>query len=178
MGLARQAQDARRGRCGYIDDDEQRRDCPQPPCTQGFRRRRGICCVGAPRQCTALHASRRLASTPASLGTRSIVLLPQAASPHFSHAQIVYNLGHFHAAEAQSTMSTALRSIGLLDILFKYACGSLNRAPCIHSPLHLLATKPCEKCGLDISVKVRAQRRYFYCPTGMQMERRCWIVKK
>jgi len=31
----------------------------------------------------------------------------------------------------------------------KYACGVLNRAPCIHSPLDHLATKPCEKCGLN-----------------------------
>ena len=51
-------------------------------------------------------------------------------------------------AEAQSTMSTALRSLRLLDVLFKYACGVFGRAPCIHGTLHLLATKPREKCGL------------------------------
>ena len=46
-------------------------------------------------------------------------------------------------------MSTALRSLRLLDALFKYACGVFGRAPCIHGPLHRLATKPCEKCGLE-----------------------------
>jgi hypothetical protein len=54
-------------------------------------------------------------------------------------------------AAAQRTMSTALCSLRLLDILFKYACGVFSRAPCIHGPLHRLATKPCEKCGLTSS---------------------------
>ena len=45
-------------------------------------------------------------------------------------------------------MSTALRSLRLLDVLFKYACGVFGRAPCIHGTLHLLAKKPREKCGL------------------------------
>jgi len=30
----------------------------------------------------------------------------------------------------------------------KYASGALGRKPCIHIRLHLLATNPCEKCGL------------------------------
>ena len=45
-----QDQGARRRRCGDIVDDEQRRDwlgrCADPD-PKGFRRRRGICCVGA-----------------------------------------------------------------------------------------------------------------------------------
>jgi len=45
-------------------------------------------------------------------------------------------------------MSTALRSLGLLDVLSKYACGALGSAPCIHARLRRLATKPGEKCGL------------------------------
>lgn len=50
-------------------------------------------------------------------------------------------------AESQRTMSTALRSLNLLDVLFKYACRVFGPAPCIHGPLHLLATKPSEKRG-------------------------------
>ncbi|MEJ2111118.1 MAG: hypothetical protein P8Z37_14645, partial [Acidobacteriota bacterium] len=59
------------------------------------------------------------------------------------------------------------RSIGLLDILFQYACGSLNRAPCIHSPLHLLATKPCEKYGLDV--------KFFFPRAVMRSYANFWI---
>jgi hypothetical protein len=40
----------------------------------------------------------------------------------------------------------------------EYACGALSRAgwkapdaPCIHARLRRLATKPCEKCGLEFS---------------------------
>jgi len=33
----------------------------------------------------------------------------------------------------------------------EYVCGALNRAPCIHGPLHRLATKPCKKCGLTLA---------------------------
>ena len=32
----------------------------------------------------------------------------------------------------------------------KYASGVLGRKPCIHIRLHLLATNPCEKCGLIV----------------------------
>jgi len=35
----------------------------------------------------------------------------------------------------------------------KYACGGLNRAPCIHGPLHRLAAEPCEKSGLKLPPK-------------------------
>jgi hypothetical protein len=51
-------------------------------------------------------------------------------------------------AEADTGMSTALRSVGPLDVVHDYACAGLGRAPCIHARLRLLATKPCEKCGL------------------------------
>ena len=43
-------------------------------------------------------------------------------------------------AAAQRTMSTTLHSLRLLDVLFKYACGVFGRVPCIHGPLHRLAT--------------------------------------
>ncbi len=33
----------------------------------------------------------------------------------------------------------------------KYASGALSHAPGIHARLHRLATKPGEKCGLEIS---------------------------
>jgi hypothetical protein len=35
---------------------------------------------------------------------------------------------------------------------FEYASGVLGRKPCIHIRLDLLATNPCEKCGLTEEV--------------------------
>jgi len=52
-------------------------------------------------------------------------------------------------AATQSGMSTALRSVGLLDILSSMPPGALSRAPCIPARLRRLATKPGEKCGLE-----------------------------
>jgi len=37
-------------------------------------------------------------------------------------------------------ISTAFRSLGLLDVLFKYASGALGRKPCIYAHLHRLIT--------------------------------------
>jgi hypothetical protein len=51
---------------------------PKSYAPYGFRRRNGICCVGASRRCTTSPASHRLASAPAALGTWPIVLLPRA----------------------------------------------------------------------------------------------------
>jgi hypothetical protein len=58
-------------------------------------------------------------------------------------------------AEADPGMSTALLSVGLLNILSSMSAGlsvalaeMLPDAPCIHARLRLLATKPGEKCGL------------------------------
>jgi hypothetical protein len=52
-------------------------------------------------------------------------------------------------------MSTALRSVGLLDILSTMPAGPSVAlaerppdAPCIHNRLRRLVTKPGEKCGL------------------------------
>jgi len=58
-------------------------------------------------------------------------------------------------AAADPGMSTALRSVGLLDILSSMhpgpsiaLAGKLPDAPCIHARLRHLATKPGEKSGL------------------------------
>jgi hypothetical protein len=58
-------------------------------------------------------------------------------------------------AAADPGMSTALRSVGLLDILSSMLAGpsvalagKLPDAPCIHARLRRLATKSGEKCGL------------------------------
>jgi hypothetical protein len=56
---------------------------------------------------------------------------------------------HATAAARDRPMSTALRSVGVLDVLFKYACARLGRAPCIHGPLPRLASPRGEKRGLD-----------------------------
>ena len=51
-------------------------------------------------------------------------------------------------AAADPGMSTALRSVGFLDVLSSTPAESSRRAPCIHARLRRLATKPGEKCGL------------------------------
>jgi hypothetical protein len=58
-------------------------------------------------------------------------------------------------------MFTALRSVGLLDILLSMPAGPLIAlagrlpdAPCIHARLRRLATKSGEKCGLE-TYKIR-----------------------
>ena len=79
MGLARRDQGARRSRCGYIVDDEQRRDRPQSP--RALRVPGG---AGASASLALLDdvttspASRRLASAPAAPGTRPLLILGQA----------------------------------------------------------------------------------------------------
>jgi hypothetical protein len=70
----------------HIVDDEQRRivlglrtQFRNPHTPFGFRRRGGICGVGAPRRCTPTSpVSRRLAYAPAALGTRYLLILGQA----------------------------------------------------------------------------------------------------
>ena len=70
--------------------------------------------------------------------------------------KILTRISHrLSTAEAQTGMSIALRSVGLLDVLSSTSAGALGRAglnapdaPCIHARLRLLATKPREKCGL------------------------------
>ena len=54
------------------------------------------------------------------------------------------------AATADTSAQTALRSVGLLDVLSKYACGGLGRAPCLERRLRRFATTTGEKCGLAV----------------------------
>ncbi len=51
-------------------------------------------------------------------------------------------------------MSTALRSVGLLDVLSSTPVEPSGRAPCIHARLRRLATKSGEKCGLEFGSKI------------------------
>ncbi len=53
-------------------------------------------------------------------------------------------------------MSTAFRSIGLLDVVSTTPASPSGRAPCIHARLRRLATKRGEKCGLAFSKHGRA----------------------
>ena len=80
MGLARRAQGARRKRCRSTSLTTSNAEIARNPRAPfGFRRREGICCVGAPRRCTPTSpASRRLASTLAALGTRPLLILGRA----------------------------------------------------------------------------------------------------
>ena len=52
------------------------------------------------------------------------------------------------AAAADKAVSTALRSVTVLDVLSSTPARANRRAPCIHSLLPRLATTPGEKCGL------------------------------
>jgi peroxiredoxin len=56
-------------------------------------------------------------------------------------------------------MSTALRSVGRLDVLSSTPAAPSGRAPCIHARLHRLATKAGEKSGLArVGSGVRARK--------------------
>jgi hypothetical protein len=63
------------------------------------------------------------------------------ASPHFSQ-------GFYCGGAARHVYSVALPRAPRRTV--EYACGALGRAPCIHARLRRLATKPCEKCGLEV----------------------------
>jgi len=51
-------------------------------------------------------------------------------------------------------MSTALRSVGRLDVLSSTPAAPSGRAPCIHARLHRLATKSGEKSELAPPVPI------------------------
>jgi hypothetical protein len=55
-------------------------------------------------------------------------------------------------------MPTALRSVGLLDVLSSTSAGPSGRAPCIRARLRRLATKPSEKSGLGRSAAEENQK--------------------
>ena len=60
-------------------------------------------------------------------------------SPHFSQGFYCgVTEGHVYCVALPQTPRRTI----------KYASGVFGRAPCIRGPLHRLATKPCEKCGL------------------------------
>ena len=52
------------------------------------------------------------------------------------------------AAAGEKAVSTALRSVTVLDVLSSTPARANHRAPCIRSLLPRLATTPGEKCGL------------------------------
>jgi hypothetical protein len=54
------------------------------------------------------------------------------------------------AAAVDPGMSTALRSVGLLDVLSSTLAETSRRAPCSHARLRRPATKPGEKCGFTV----------------------------
>jgi hypothetical protein len=93
MGLAGQAQGARRRRCGDIVDDEQRRDCPATPMRpKGSGGAWASAALARLDDATASPASRCLASARAALGTRHILILGQAPSSDLGTAWLSYSL--------------------------------------------------------------------------------------
>ena len=61
-------------------------------------------------------------------------------------------------------MSTALRSVGLLDVLSSTPAEPSGRAPWFHARLRRLATKPGEKCGLGSCQGIKPG-----CPKGQKI---------
>ena len=61
------------------------------------------------------------------------------SSPYFSQ-------GFYYGGTEDHVYCVALLQIPRHTV--EYACGVFSRAHCIHGPLHRLATKPFEKCGL------------------------------
>jgi hypothetical protein len=53
-------------------------------------------------------------------------------------------------ATTYPSVLTALRSVGLLDVLHEYACAGLGRDALSGRRLRRLATKPGEKCRLEV----------------------------
>ena len=91
------------------------------------------------------------------------------------HAGLTRISHQVSTAAADPGMSTALRSVGFLDVPSSTPAESSRRAPCIHARLRRLATKLGEKCGLahsGISVT------HFRSPhsLGMQLFRTLRIV--
>jgi len=57
-------------------------------------------------------------------------------------------ISHRICPVADPGLSTALRSVGFLDVLSSMPAESDRHALCIHAHLRSLATKPLEKCAL------------------------------
>ena len=70
------------------------------------------------------------------------------SAPAVSSSGLIRISHQVSTAAADPGMSTALRSVGFLDVLSSTPAESSHRAPCIHARLRRLATKPGEKCGL------------------------------
>ncbi len=74
-------------------------------------------------------------------------------------AQGLTRISHqLSTSAADPGMSTALCSVGLLDVLSSTPASPSSRAPCIHARLRRLATKSGEKCGLESARKGHVSR--------------------
>jgi hypothetical protein len=62
-------------------------------------------------------------------------------------AQLAHTSHRLSTAVTYPSVLTALRSVGLLDVLYGYACAGLGRDALSGRRLRRLATKPGEKCG-------------------------------
>ena len=73
-------------------------------------------------------------------------LLQRLDQKHVALARISH---HASTASAESSVLTALRSVGLLNVLHEYACEGLGRDALSGRPFRRLVTRRTEKCGLD-----------------------------
>jgi hypothetical protein len=72
-------------------------------------------------------------------------------------ALVLTRISHqLSAAATDPGMSTALRSVGHLDVLSSTPAAPSGRSPCIHPHLRRFAAKPGEKCGLRLLVSAAA----------------------
>jgi radical SAM superfamily enzyme YgiQ (UPF0313 family) len=84
-----------------------------------------------------------------------------------THAKLARISHQLSAAAADPGMSTALRSVGRLDVLSRTPAAPSRRAPCIHAHLRRLATKSDEKSGPDVLL-IRPERPDpRQCPVGL-----------
>jgi hypothetical protein len=78
--------------------------------------------------------------------------LPESITPGSVPILHLARISHqLSAAATDPGMSTALRSVGRLDVLSSTPAAPSGRAPCIHARLRRLATKSGEKSGLGTS---------------------------
>jgi hypothetical protein len=101
-------------------------------------RRWSVAPAGAVNQATRETGGRAL---------RACHRLPTVAPPPLTDlARISHTLS---AADAECGPSASLRSFGLLDVVSTTPSSASRRAPRIRATLCVLATRGCEKCGLD-----------------------------
>jgi hypothetical protein len=97
-----------------------------------------------------------------SSGNASLALSARRAAPSDRHLFDLSRISHTLSAAAHDmAASTSLRSLTVLNVVFKQLPRAELRAPRIHGLLTRLATKPCEKRRLRARGGIRKSREIF-----------------